>query len=87
MSELILPIVHLNGTSKDELIAQRRDAGATLRHALEALSEMAPNARDYYPTPGLFEKARAQSDRRIAAVRAVYKEIEEETIALDEAYD
>lgn len=84
MATPILPIVHRNGTSRDALIAERAEAGRAVRAALIALGEMAPNARDYYPEPGLFERARAQHDARVAALRAVYDGIEAEAIALDE---
>lgn len=84
MSDLVLPIIHLNGTSKEALIEQHCAAGSALRAALKALSEMAPNARDYYPAPGRFEQARAQHDRRAKTLRDLYDEIEAETIAIDE---
>lgn len=84
MSDLILPIVHLNGTSKNDLIEQHCEAGRALRDAMKALENMAPNARDYYPIPGRFEQARAQFERRYQAVRAIYDEIQAETIAIDE---
>lgn len=81
---MILPIVHLNGTSREELIRLRCEAGQKIREALAALAEMAPNGRDYYPEPGRFEKARAQHDLRAAALRHLYDEIEAEYLALDE---
>lgn len=79
---MILPIVHLNGTSKNDLIEQRREACIKLHEALDALSAMAPNGRDYYPVPGLFYKAVAISDARMATVRGIWKEVEAEAIAL-----
>ena len=79
---MILPIVHMNGTSRSTLIQLRCDAAAPLRDALKALSEMAPNGRDYYPVPGHLTKAQAQHDRRVAALRTVYDEIEAEAEAL-----
>lgn len=46
---LAVPTVHLNGTSKDQLLAQLCDAGDALRSAITALANASPNARDYYP--------------------------------------
>jgi hypothetical protein len=43
------PLVHLNGTSRAALKLGYKLASNALRHAIEALGECAPNARDYYP--------------------------------------
>ena len=45
----ILPVIHLNGTSADELIRVRSEAYDALGVAYEALRQMSPNGRDYYP--------------------------------------
>ena len=84
MADPILPIVHLNGTSRAALIDQRVEAGRAVREALDKLHEMAPNGRDYFLKPGLFEQARAQHERRAAALRALFNEIEAEYLALDD---
>jgi hypothetical protein len=44
-----MPRVHLNGTSKDELVRQLENACHAIVTAQAALSECAPNGRDYYP--------------------------------------
>ena len=46
---MILPSIHKNGTSKEELIDQVSTARHALRTAIEALQAAAPNGRDYYP--------------------------------------
>lgn len=79
---MILPIVHPNGTSRASLVDLRCAAGAKLREALEALSAMAPHGRDYYLEEGRFEAAVAQHQRRVFMVREVWKEIQDETIAI-----
>jgi len=79
MSDLILPIIHPNGSSQEELVDLRKNASRALLGALEALSAMAPNGRDYYPQPGLYERAVAQHEARVAAVRSVYEAVSEET--------
>ena len=84
VDKLVLPIVHRNGTSREALIDQRCAAGARVREALAALAEMAPNGRDYYPEPGRFELARAQHNRRAAALRWLLEELQAEAEALAE---
>jgi hypothetical protein len=79
---VILPVVHMNGTSRDVLLEQRLAAGSKIRQALQALGEMAPNARDYYPVPGRWEQAVAQHARRAAMLREVLGEIEAEALAI-----
>lgn len=75
----IKPIIHLNGTSPEALLEGYREAMAGARKLLEALSEAAPNGRDYYPhpTPGAMEKASREHNARIAVVRAVMQDMEE----------
>jgi hypothetical protein len=75
---MILPIIHLNGTSKGALLDQRCEVLAALRKAQEALAEMAPNGRDYYPEPGRFEKAVAQHTARAERLRELYRDLEAE---------
>ncbi len=44
-----VPTVHMNGTSKNELISQLETAVSAIRVAVTALENAAPNGRDYYP--------------------------------------
>jgi len=76
MSELILPVVHRNGTSRAELLEQACDAGAAISRALNALYEAGPNQRDYYVKPGHWEKALAQHERRIETLKALLTELQ-----------
>jgi len=82
MEDLVLPIVHLNGTSRDELVYLRIEACHQLRQALAALAEMVPNGRDYYLEPGRMEKALKQHERRVEAVRKVYEGVTAEVEAI-----
>jgi len=63
MADLIIPIVHLNGTSKRELLAQISNANHALIAAVDALQKMSPNGRDYYLTGNLKEAEKAHRDR------------------------
>lgn len=81
---LILPIVHLNGTSRKDLIDMRCKASNCLREAIEGLSAIGPNGRDYYPVQGLFDQARDQHVRRLEALKGVYRELVAEVVALSD---
>lgn len=80
---LVIPFVHLNGTSKSELLALREQVYAALDEAAAALRQMAPNGRDYYLEPGRFEEAVAQHDSRIKAIRDIMAELEKECEAIN----
>jgi hypothetical protein len=54
---LVLPIIRLNGSSKQDLVKSRIDFAQALHAAGDALAAMSPNGRDYYPQPGLMEPA------------------------------
>lgn len=46
---MMIPTIHLNGTSRDVLAAALEEAGSRLHDARDALAKTAPNGRDYYP--------------------------------------
>lgn len=75
---MTLPIIHLNGTSRDELIHLRCEVYSALSTVEEALRQMNPNSRDYYPEPGLMEKAIEHHRRRQKIVADLRDEIEKE---------
>jgi hypothetical protein len=60
----VMPTLHTNGTSGEELARQLETAARAVQAALTALQEAAPNARDYYP------QASAQLQGRDAFLRA-----------------
>jgi hypothetical protein len=80
---LVLPIIHLNGSSKQALVEQRVACAQALRNAGDALAAMSPNGRDYYPQPRLMEQAAAQHRRRAETLNALLTEIEQEMLAID----
>ena len=81
---LVLPIVHLNGTSRDALLDQRCKFGQRLREAMEALSEMAPNGRDYYPDPPRMALAVTLHNLRMLALKSLFEQIQAEAVAIAE---
>lgn len=61
------PIIHLNGTSGEELLNQAENAERALREAYDAICKAAPHARDYYVNqdPDAFRKARKAHDGHV----------------------
>jgi hypothetical protein len=78
------PIVHLNGTSRAALLVQVAAAASALNAALTAISDAAPNARDYYPAgDDAFRTARKEHDSALDAVRSVLLRYEQLFETLD----
>jgi len=46
---MMMPTIHINGTSAKELLEQLRNASVAVREARGALQQAAPHGRDYYP--------------------------------------
>lgn len=65
------PFIHLNGSSAKRLAEDYDKVVGLLRQAHQAMSETAPNARDYYPERvSYFETARQEHIARMLAVSA-----------------
>ena len=47
--QLTYPLVHMNGTSKEDLLDGYQKAWEALSRASDALAATSPHARDYYP--------------------------------------
>lgn len=72
----VSPLINLNGTDGDSLLAAVGTAIAGLNHALTDLQMAAPHGRDYQTAPvGTWEAARAQHDSRVARIKAVADEL------------
>jgi hypothetical protein len=76
--DVVMPTIHLNGTSGDALLKAVQDAGVALNVALTALQETAPNARDYYvqADPKAFTHASNDHEKRLGRLEAVQCELE-----------
>jgi hypothetical protein len=82
--QLSVPIVHLNGTSREQLIECRMKLYQTLQVAYDDLRQMTPNGRDYYPAgPEAMEAAIAQHRRRQQVIADLMDEIEQEIGAIE----
>lgn len=73
---MMLPTIHLNGTSKGELMRQLQAASAALLDAIHAMQNAAPNGRDYYPQgDNAIQAATVEHSARITKVEDVRAEI------------
>jgi len=80
-----IPVVNLNGASKQSLIDCRCAAREALQNAMKALGECSPNGRDYQTAPkGEFEIARRVYTERFAALDKMANELEDEAIAISD---
>lgn len=72
MADVIIPTVHLNGTSAESLTAQLQRVGRALDEAINALSIATPHDRDYYvqADPDAGRKARLATDERILRIES-----------------
>lgn len=81
--EVAVPAVHLNGTSKKELLFQLKDACGAVCVAVEKLALAAPHGRDYYNQPyGQYDLARAQHKERLTALNAIMSHLEAIAVAI-----
>lgn len=73
---MILPTIHLNGTSAETLAEGYETAASALRKALECLQDVAPNGRDYYSQgDAAFARARGEHEARLVALRSVMSDL------------
>ncbi len=80
---MIVPVIHLNGTSKQSLIEDHCGMTHFLRQAIEALAKCTPNGRDY-PSGG-WKEAMTEHVSRRDRLCDVLRELEELTMKIDEA--
>lgn len=70
------PVVHLNGTSAEDLLGELSHAAEAIYAAIGQVCDTAPNARDYYPLgPDAYMRARAEHEARLDRLRAVRDEL------------
>ena len=74
---MMLPTIHMNGTSARELLEGYCNAISAIHDALEALARTAPNGRDYYPQgPNACAQADAEHNDRKHALIKVMNELQ-----------
>lgn len=84
-TDLVLPTVHLNGTSRSMLAEGYQYAYRKVADAIESLYGIEFNARDYYvKEPGAWETARRQRAEAFAHLHAVHAYLEAHLLELGE---
>lgn len=81
---MILPTIHRNGTSREELIEGLCAASQAIDLAYQALKQTAPNGRDFYPqgSSALGQAIKEHNDR-LRGLDAVKDEVDALTRAID----
>lgn len=78
----VVPMVHLNGTSRQSLIEQQKEIRSAAIVLLTALAGATPHDRDYYPLgDGVGKQAREFHRAKMLAVKEIAEEAEK--LALD----
>ena len=67
--EIVMPIIHTNGTSVEDLLLDNAEAKNAIDAALERIRRMEFNGRDYYPSPGSWTNALSQRMEIIKSLR------------------
>jgi len=76
MSVILVPCIHLNGTSSEELLRQNTEVARAVQEAMRALSNAAPNGRDFYVLGNdALKKAQAEHRARWDKLESVYDEL------------
>lgn len=82
---MILPTIHNNGTSQDDLVEQLTAVNGYLMDALAAMLSAPPNGRDYYPQgPDAMARAGAAHRDRMDRIADVMAEIGDMALAISE---
>jgi hypothetical protein len=73
---MIYPTVHLNGTSRNQLVEQYTSAYIALGDAVRVMCDNGPNGRDYYlQGPDAITTALAEHSARVDKIREVMAEL------------
>ncbi len=75
---IVIPTIHMNGTSRESLLDDLIAASEALQIALDKVGRTMPNGRDYYPQgDAAHREALRQHVRRIQDLTAIRREIVE----------
>lgn len=76
---MMVPTVHLNGTSRESLIRGLEKAYVAITQAIDAVCDAAPHGRDYYVQDlgDAYNRARDEHESRVRKLVEVRNEIEE----------
>ena len=80
-----VPQVNINGTSVEELVAQRRSIMRHLRKAMLLLAEAAPHGRDFQTVEReCYKEARELYEARWTTLSEIHDDLYAEAIAIQE---
>lgn len=80
---MMIPTVHMNGTSKKELFRQLFEAASAVTKAIDALNHATPHGRDYYlQGDDAIDRALAEHKARRAKLESVHEDIVQIATAL-----
>jgi hypothetical protein len=85
MTPLPLPQISLNGTTREQLVAQQCDVMHAIHALLKVMQEASPHGRDYQHRPAEYESAREAWAERWRMIDAMRQEIEAHAIAIQES--
>ena len=69
---MLIPTIHLNGTSGEDLLDQYAAAAEVVRKAIDAVCAAGPNARDYYVQgPDASLAVQREHEARVATLKRV----------------
>ena len=73
---MMIPTIHLNGTSRDTLLSELESAHAAVSAAIDALRQVTVHGRDYYVQgDGAYIKARREMDARLTALKDIANDV------------
>lgn len=73
--DIVIPLVNLNGTSREALVQQQIKVLGCLTALSVALGEASPHGRDYQPDPSRFPEAVNQHAARVRDVNRMIDEV------------
>jgi len=73
---MLIPTVHMNGTTGEVLLDQYTAAATAISKAIDAVCDAGPNARDYYVQgPDAALAAQREHEARVQKLKSVRDEI------------
>ena len=73
---MMIPTVHMNGTSKKNLLAELQEAHVAIEVAIDKLVQVTCHGRDYYPQgPHAYGQAREEMDRRFQLLQSLQNDL------------
>jgi hypothetical protein len=84
----VIPLIHVNGTSGERLRDEVFIAYGAVGTAVQALTDAAPNARDYYPLGAdAFRAAQTAHDARVRRLMEIKDELSKIYMGIQDQLD